>query len=108
MPRLRRTHAHHRNLPARPETNDPCATPGTGRMTKRPSLSPRPNPFAPANRIAPALPGDRLKLLRRCQLGQPHPEIMITVDWVGTQGTRGLQGRCSIPIAAKHAGTLSP
>jgi hypothetical protein len=79
-------------------------------MTKRPSLSRRLNQyqFAPANRIVPALPGDGLKQLRRYQLGRSHPKVMITVAWAGTHGPRDLRVRCSIPITAKHAGTLSP
>ena len=77
-------------------------------MTKRPSLSRRPNQFAPENRIAPALPGDGLKSQRRCHLGCPHPEIMITAVWAGIQGPRGLRVGCSISITAKNAGTLSP
>ena len=77
-------------------------------MTKRPSLSRRPNQFAPAHRIAPALPGEDLKPLRRCKPGCPQPEIMITPDCAGTQGPSGLRARCSIKTTANHASSLSP
>ena len=50
MSLLRRTHAHHRDLPARPETDVARPTEGAGSMTYRPSSVTRQHRLHPLNR----------------------------------------------------------
>ena len=50
MPGLRRPDAHRRDIPPWPATQIPRATERSGRMTRCPSLCPKPSPICPAFR----------------------------------------------------------
>lgn len=106
MPLLRRLDAHRRDLAPPPETVNPSATPGPGRMTRCPSLSRRLPRFPFVLRTGSGVPSIVIGPRMAGHFLPAHPEITRPDDLTASGERQFLPGRRQVVTVATTRRTL--